>query len=716
MANAIGKKIDSLAQNYQNQLRTEEGKTGRKMTKYDVAQYMVKNGILSKADFDNWLKTDEGKNELNLTKQQREKLKRGNVFGYANFGQESYLDSVSEFSLGNVLGFEKTSNGKIKSKPVVKKNFSVKKNIEMQKFKTHINSLPKTDEDYIQLMKDVKTLEENKKISEMTEFERKQYIMGKFLDAKNKNDRSAMFSALEEFYGYQCQVLDKKFGITDAKDFVKNTSGLNALVDYIDKAVDDNKSTLSGTEIGWEIIKGFGDALDGLIGTQGLTFAGALGGATKLASMSKTLGPVVGGAIQAYFGVEGTKLVAEGTADIVNAETKEEVREGGAKVGMGGIMVTGGVKSAKKGFETRANMEARKNFIENATDLELMDEYNARWNYGFTEHLSEYRNELVKRGYVEGQGGFAYSQLKVQGAPKNYRERLRTPDYSNVREKFPSDAFMTETKPGKATAYTTTGEPDGIVYRGSDGKLYVPNKWSPESPHEVKPGSVIMIYDEAGGDFAVGEPTVIAKTYRNPATNQIDPLYDVTPGRANAIEIQKDVVPSAFKIVPEGTIVKTKEAPNGVTVKEGQAVMYDIDGDPYVVDIQKTLLKRQVPVNYEAKAAFQALKEGKPLLTVEETKFLESLKENAKKGIEDPKELQTILTRLDANKHLVIDLSELKLPNGKARFTTDDIDVLMLNLKEATLNNPSQIFDAIEKADKYGYEPGAFGVWKCLYY
>lgn len=364
MANVIGKKIDDFAQNYQAQLRSEEGKSARKMTKYDVAQYMVKQGVLSKAEFENWVKTDEGKNQLQLTNQQKDALRKGNVFGYANAGQESYLDSVSEFSLGNVLGFEKTNNGKVKAKPVVKKSFSVEKQVKKDKFRAHVNSLPETSESYTDLMKDIKKNDENKKLAEMTEFERKKYIAGKFLDAKDKNDKGAMFSALEEFFSYQCQVLDKKFGITDAKDFVKNTVGLNALVDYIDKAVDDNKSSLSSLEIMWEITKGVGDAIDGLIGTQGLTMAGVLGGASKLASMSKTLGPVVGGAIQAYFGLEGAKLVAEGTADIVNADTKEEVREGGAKVGMGGVMVAGAAVSVMKG--KGANKQAETKAAENA--------------------------------------------------------------------------------------------------------------------------------------------------------------------------------------------------------------------------------------------------------------------------------------------------------------------------------------------------------------
>lgn len=56
------------------------------------------------------------------------------------------------------------------------------------------------------------------------------------------------------------------------------------------------------------------------------------------------------------------------------------------------------------------------------------------------------------------------------------------------------------------------------------------------------------------------------------------------------------------------------------------------------------------------------------------------------------------------------------MPDGTARFTMEDINTLLLNVRESELNNPSTIFNAIAEADKYGYEKGAFGVWKCLYY
>ena len=57
--------------------------------------------------------------------------------------------------------------------------------------------------------------------------------------------------------------------------------------------------------------------------------------------------------MQAYFGVEGTMLMADGTEKIVNAETKEDVRAGGSEVGMGAIMAGGAVGSVRSGVKGR---------------------------------------------------------------------------------------------------------------------------------------------------------------------------------------------------------------------------------------------------------------------------------------------------------------------------------------------------------------------------
>lgn len=212
-----------------------------------------------------------------------------------------------------------------------------------------------------------------------------------------------------------------------------------------------------------------------------------------------------------------------------------------------------------------------------------------------------------KKDSVENEECFAASAgaKAVQGSPSTYRAKLPTPDYSHTRENFPSDAYQSTSKSGKAIAYTTNGHEDGIVYRDAEGKLRVPNKWDKDHPYEVsdgtdgKPASVIMIYDEAGGDFAVGDPDTIASTYKNPVTGELDPLYDTPTGRKNAFEIHKDEVPSAYKFVPEGTELQTKEGAR--IVQKDEVVVYDTDGDPYVMPL-KNFLKRQTPLAGDSKS------------------------------------------------------------------------------------------------------------------
>ena len=227
------------------------------------------------------------------------------------------------------------------------------------------------------------------------------------------------------------------------------------------------------------------------------------------------------------------------------------------------------------------------------------------------ESAKPYTTPEMKEVSVKPEGDVMSAPPQVQSNPASYRERLQTPDYTHTRENFPADAHQSHTAPGAAKAYTTDGKPDGIVYRDpADGKLKVPNKWDPEKPYEVsdgsngEPASVIMIYDEADGNFAVGDPTTIAKTYKNPATGEVDPLYDRPLGKENALDIEKDIVPSAYKIVEPGTEIMTKEGPR--VVQEGEVVVYDVDGDPYVMPL-KEFLKRHRPVGEDSQGVYQQL-------------------------------------------------------------------------------------------------------------
>ena len=643
MASPISQKIDAFAKANLQTLKQEEAKTGRKMTKFDIAQYMLQKGKLNKNEYANWMNTSEGFNAQALTQQQKAALMRGSAWGFAGYGggEESYLDSLTTFSqktpvekqnaishrqmkLNETVAERKKKAAEMNNYIKNERILNHKKTAAEQQFKAHVDSVQISEADANKTASQLTREIEQQKIDNMAHDERKKFIMGKFQDAAAKKDASGMASALSEFNSYMCKYIDDKVGVTDVKNAIKEYSGLNALVDYVDNKVDDGDDTnLSNLERAWNIAKGLGDAVDSFIGAEGAEVVGLLTGAGEVAAVAK-VGKYFSAATQTYFGVEGGQLIGAGLAHAQTAETEDEARLAGSELGMGTIMLGGAVKSAKMADKHIAIKEHAQEFVKNASDIDLINEFNARTNYGVTEGLEIYKNELTKRGFKPNENGYFEAKTvqtnnsAVQSSPSTYRAKLPTPDYSKTRANFPADAHQSLSKAGKATAYTTDGKPDGIVYQGKDGKMYVPNKWDPEHPYEVstgadgKPASVIMIYDEAGGDFAVGEPTTIASTYKNPATGELDPLYNAQVGKGNAMEIVKDQVPSAYKIVKEGTEIQTKEGPR--VIQQDEVVVYDTDGDPYVMP-KKNFLKRQEPLkgDAESEALYAKLKNNEAI-------------------------------------------------------------------------------------------------------
>ena len=646
MANTISQKIDAYAQANLKALKQEEAKTGKHLTKYDIAERMVKSKKLTSGELNSWLKTTEGNKEYSLSAVQKNALKNTSAWIVAGFGgvnnnenahYTARLENANKKASKNPVEKQNAISGyhiklnetvaerrkryaelekQIQEQRVAKQVLHPNEALKEQKFKDHISSLPEVDATYTELMNDIKFQNMDKK--QKTEFLLKSTGQ-KFYEAKERGNKEAMKEYLKQGIGLTFAYMDDKAGITDIKEAAKEYSGLNAVVDAIDKFVDDgDNSNLSLGEKTWETIKGAGDAVDGFIGTQGVAFMGTLAVAGEAAAAAG-LGKAFALATQAYFAFEGGTMVVDGAVDVANAQTKDEARAGGQELGTGAIMLGGAAKSVKQGYRNikikQSDAHAQK-FVKTANDQALVDEYNARENYGVTVSLDIYKNELIKRGYKPNENG--YFETPKPTRPSTYRDELPTPDYSKTRENFPADAHQSLSKPGKATAYTTDGKPDGIVYQGKDGKMYVPNKWDPEHPYEVstgadgKPASVIMIYDEAGGDFAVGDPTTIASTYKNPATGKLDPLYNAETGKANAMEIVKDQVPSAYKIVKPGTEIQTKEGPR--VVQDGEIVVYDTDGDPYVMP-KKNFLKRQEPLkgDAESEALYAKLKNGEAI-------------------------------------------------------------------------------------------------------
>ena len=110
MAPTISQKIDAFAKANLQTLKQEEAKTGRKMTKFDIAQYMLQKGKLNKQEYANWMNTTEGFNAQAMSTQQKTALKQGNVWGFAGYGggEESYLDSMTSFSQKNSVEKQNT--------------------------------------------------------------------------------------------------------------------------------------------------------------------------------------------------------------------------------------------------------------------------------------------------------------------------------------------------------------------------------------------------------------------------------------------------------------------------------------------------------------------------------------------------------------------------------------------------------------------------------
>lgn len=231
----------------------------------------------------------------------------------------------------------------------------VNKKLQETKLRNHLNSLPEVKASYTDLMRGIKFKNASKEeqIDMLLQNAGERYQI-----AKQQGNKQEMKKLLIDGLSLSFQKMDMELGITRVKEDTKEFYGLNALTDTVDKWVDDgNEENLTALEKAWEAVKGVGDAADSFIGTQGIATIGAIGLAAKASVAAATAaggakaGQFAMAAIQGYFGYEGASLVVEGTGDIINAENKEEARGGGAKVGMGGVMLYGTYKSFKAGYD-----------------------------------------------------------------------------------------------------------------------------------------------------------------------------------------------------------------------------------------------------------------------------------------------------------------------------------------------------------------------------
>lgn len=290
---------------------------------------------------------------------------------------------------------------------------------EIQKELERLNSIETPSESYLELSRSVEFQKMNKK--EQTEAMLK-WTGEKFYKAKKQGDISAMKEYLVEGFGLAFQKMDMasvgntNISVEGFKNFLKTWSGLNALVEQLDKTIDDGDiNNLSDAEKIWAFTKGVGDAVDSFIGTQGVAFIGSLSLAGEAAAAGG-IGEAWAVATQAYFAYEGIGSVAEGVQVLNNAETEEDYRQSGELIGNGAIMIHGAYKSYKgvltgklqAGLEAKKaikeikeckSIEEIKELRENLADLPYSKEEIAAMDKECIKRVSELSKE---EGRVEG--------------------------------------------------------------------------------------------------------------------------------------------------------------------------------------------------------------------------------------------------------------------------------------------------------------------------
>ncbi len=161
-----------------------------------------------------------------------------------------------------------------------------------------------------------------------------------------------------------------------------------------------------------------------------------------------------------------------------------------------------------------------------------------------------------------------------------------------------ADTYMSKPNDVQAYRFNPNGTPDEIltnnpgVFRGADGKYYVPNKYSPNEPYLIDPSKEQMIMLYGGDDMAVCDGAIFKGSYVNQAAfkaNGTKAYVDPTKVEYGQVINVTKQAPGGFKILPKGTKIKTLEGLR--TVKEGEIVALDHAGNPYATTV-KNVIKR----------------------------------------------------------------------------------------------------------------------------
>ncbi len=161
-----------------------------------------------------------------------------------------------------------------------------------------------------------------------------------------------------------------------------------------------------------------------------------------------------------------------------------------------------------------------------------------------------------------------------------------------------AEKYMSKANDVKSYRFNPQGTPEEIlannpgVFRGADGKYYLPNKWNPGEPYLIDTSKEQMIMLYGGDDMAVCDGAIFKGSYVDtPAYKTNGALKYQNPTElqyGKVVEVTKQA-PGAFKIMPEGTKIQTLEGTR--TVQAGEVVALDHAGNPYATT-PANILKR----------------------------------------------------------------------------------------------------------------------------
>lgn len=368
--------------------------------------------------------------------------------------------------------------------------------------------------------------------------------------------------------------------------------GMDGVADWLegkDKVCTDGKDD---GKIGfWEGLKSFGKGLGGIV--KSVIQHPIITGAAVAAGAALTF--LTGGAalpaLVAIGAATGVGMIGYGGYKAATAETDAEAKQAWETIGTGTFALGTSVLGAKTALN-----QAAKAGVTSAQGADDMNTLQA------TAQCFKSSPEVLK---VSGQNIVGNIKTMTTGVVHAHSNQLQG-----------AHEYMSKANDVQAYRFNPSGTPDEIlannpgVFRGADGKYYLPNKWNPSEPYLIDTSKEQMIMLYGGDDMAVCDGAIFKGSYvdkaafhANGALNYQDPTK-LQYGQV--VDVTKQA-PGAFKVMPEGTKIQTLEGTR--TVQAGEVVALDHAGNPYATT-PANIVKRNTGFSVSAEKELLAQQGG----------------------------------------------------------------------------------------------------------